>query len=149
MRCWIGSLLIALGPGSALVAQKAESNGSAFFDSRVQTILCNHCILCHNDRLKNGNVSFEHRESLLHGGSRGPTVVPFKPDRSVLIHAVRRDGKVSVMMPPGPPLSGKDVATLTEWIKRGAPWGSGNVVCEELNFSVGPDRKQEPKGPNP
>jgi Planctomycete cytochrome C len=128
------------------MAQNAESRGSAFFDSHVQPILCSHCILCHNDRLKNGNVSFEHRESLLHGGSRGATIVPFKPDQSVLIHAVRRDGKVSVMMPPGPPLSDKDVATLTEWIKRGAPWGTGKMTCQELNFSIGPDKEQSPEG---
>jgi hypothetical protein len=26
-------------------------------------------------------------------------------------------------MPPGPKLSDKEIAILTDWIKRGAPWG--------------------------
>jgi Planctomycete cytochrome C len=139
---WTGCLLMALGFAAPLTAQNAELDGPGFFDTRVQPVLCSHCILCHNDRLNNGNLSFEHRESLLHGGDLGAAVVPFKPEQSVLIHAVRRDGRVSVMMPPGPPLSDADVATLTEWVKRGAPWGTGKA-CKEREISIGPGKPEK------
>jgi cytochrome c len=61
-------------------------------------------------------------KGLLQGGGRGPTIVPGKPDESVLIHAVRQDGELK--MPPGAKLSLQDIATLTEWIQLGAPWGT-------------------------
>jgi len=61
------------------------------------------------------------RDSLLKGGSRGPAIVPGRPDSSVLIQAVRQEGELQ--MPPGAKLSAQDIATLTEWIVWGAMWG--------------------------
>lgn len=62
------------------------------------------------------------REGLLKGGSHGPTIRPGKPEASLLIHAVRQDGELK--MPPGAKLPAADIATLTEWIRRGAAWGT-------------------------
>src|SRR5439155_24543682 len=59
---------------------------------------------------------------LLRGGGRGPAIVPGNPVASILIQAVRQDGALT--MPPGGKLSATDIATLTQWIKRGAPWGT-------------------------
>jgi hypothetical protein len=98
-------------------------NDARFFDGRVAPILARRCLGCHNDQLNDGGISFENRDSLIRGGGRGAAIVPGKPEESVLIHAVRQDG--NLMMPPGGKLSGKDVATLTEWIRRGAVWGTG------------------------
>jgi len=69
---------------------------------------------------------------VLTGGERGPAVVPYKPEQSILIHAIRRDGglmKFPVMMPPGPKLHEEDIDTLTEWVKLGAPWGDEKLAC--------------------
>jgi hypothetical protein len=103
------------------VAQGPETNAAQFFDDRVAPILSQRCLGCHNDELKDGGISFMDRDSLLRGGSRGPAIVPGKPVESVLIHAVRQDGELK--MPPGAQLSESDIATLTEWIERGAIWG--------------------------
>ena len=92
-----------------------------FFNERVEPILGRRCVGCHNEELKDGGISFMDRESLLRGGSRGPAIVPGKPDSSVLIQAVRQEGELQ--MPPGAQLSPQDIATLTEWIARGATWG--------------------------
>jgi len=92
-----------------------------FFDERVEPILGKRCLGCHNEELKDGGISFMDRDSLLKGGSRGPAIVPGKPADSVLIQAVRQEGELK--MPPGATLSPQDVATLTEWIARGATWG--------------------------
>jgi hypothetical protein len=98
-----------------------QSPEALFFDERVEPILGKRCLGCHNEELKDGGISFLDRDSLLKGGSRGPAVVPGKPGDSVLIQAVRQEGELK--MPPGATLSARDVATLTQWIERGAVWG--------------------------
>jgi cytochrome c len=87
----------------------------------VEPILGRRCVGCHNEELKDGGISFMDRDSLLKGGSRGPAVVPGKPDSSVLIQAVLQEGELQ--MPPGAKLSPQDIAALTEWIAQGATWG--------------------------
>jgi hypothetical protein len=93
-----------------------------FFDTRVAPILTKRCLGCHNEELKNGNISFLDRDSLLTGGSRGPAIVPGKPEASVLIDTLRHDG--DIQMPPGRKLPASEIRILTEWIKRGAVWGT-------------------------
>ena len=103
---------------SGLAAGQSPPN---FFDEHVEPILGRRCVGCHNEELKDGGISFMDRESLLRGGSRGPAIVPGKPESSVLIQAVRQEGELQ--MPPGAKLSPQDIATLTEWIAHGATWG--------------------------
>jgi Planctomycete cytochrome C len=110
--------LAALSAVAAFPADRPER----FFDSRVAPILMKRCLGCHNEELKNGNVSFLDRDSLLKGGSRGPAIVPGNPGRSVLVDLLRHDGEVQ--MPPGPKLPSKEIAILTRWIRDGAVWGT-------------------------
>ena len=91
-----------------------------FTDDRVAPILIKRCLGCHNDELKDGDISFNDRNSLLKGGKRGPAIVAGAPEDSVLIQVIRGEG--DLRMPPGPSLSKREIATLTEWVKRGAPW---------------------------
>ena len=91
-----------------------------FTDDRVAPILIKRCLGCHNDQLKDGDISFNDRESVLRGGKRGPAIVPGNPENSILIQAVRGEG--DLRMPPGPSLSKREIAILTDWVKRGAPW---------------------------
>jgi Concanavalin A-like lectin/glucanases superfamily/Planctomycete cytochrome C len=93
-----------------------------FFDDRVEPILSRRCLPCHNDELKDGGVSFMGRDGLIKGGVHGPTIRPGKPDASLLMQAIRREGELK--MPPGPPLPAADVATLSDWIAQGAVWGA-------------------------
>ena len=100
---------------------RPECDG-CFFDRRVAPILEKRCLACHNQELKNGGISFLDRGSLLAGGSRGPVIVPGKPEASLLIDTLRHDS--DIQMPPGPKLPASEIRTLTEWIKRGAVWGT-------------------------
>ena len=105
-----------------MTAVAFAQDDTRYFDKRVAPILTKRCLGCHNQELNDGGISFLDRETLLKGGSRGPAIVPGQPDASVLIRAIQHDGDLK--MPPGPKLSSRDVATLTEWVKRGAPWGT-------------------------
>jgi mono/diheme cytochrome c family protein len=102
-------------------AQEASTKDARFFDRRIAPIFQRRCVPCHNQELRDGGISFLDRASLIKGGSRGPAVVPGDPERSVLIRAIRHDG--DPQMPPGPKLPEKEIAALTDWIRRGAPWG--------------------------
>jgi hypothetical protein len=116
----------------SLAQEHTDPKDAAFFEARVAPILCGHCTSCHNEQIQASDLSFLTRKEVLEGGDRGPAVVPYKPEQSILIHAVLRDGglmKFPVMMPPGPKLPDKDIDALTEWVKRGAPWGTGNLAC--------------------
>ena len=100
----------------------ARDRPERFFDTRVAPILMKRCLGCHNEELKNGEISFLDRESLLKRGRRGPAIVPGKPEQSVLVESLRHEG--DLQMPPGPKLPAKEIKVLTEWIGGGAVWGS-------------------------
>ena len=106
------------------VAAAAERPDSAarFFDKRVEPVLRKRCLGCHNEELKDGNISFLDRDSLLKGGNRGPSIVPGRPEASILILAIRHNGELR--MPPGIKLPKKEAAILTEWVRNGAVWGT-------------------------
>lgn len=106
---------------AATVALAADSPGK-YFDKQVAPILTRRCLGCHNQELNNGGISFLDRESLLKGGRRGPAIVPGRPESSVLIRSLAHEGELQ--MPPGPPLPGKEVKVLTDWIRKGAVWGT-------------------------
>ena len=104
--------------GLFLCLLAAGGDGDArFFDRRVAPILTKRCLGCHNNELKAANVSFLDRESL--AAVVGPVVGPGDPAASLLVRAIRRTGDIK--MPPGPALPAKEIATLTEWVRRGAP----------------------------
>jgi hypothetical protein len=129
------TLAVAFGAGFAF----AQNPDARFFDERVEPILRNRCLACHNEQLKDGGISFLDRESLLKRGRRGAAVVPGKPGESILMEVVRHDG--DVRMPPGGKLAPEEIATLAEWIERGAPWGtklraSAALVPRQLPFEL-------------
>jgi hypothetical protein len=117
-RLMLLSSLAVLAAGAA----DRPDRDARFFDARVAPILTRRCLGCHNEQLRNANISFFDRDSLLRGGSRGPVIVPGNPELSVMVEVLRHDGEIQ--MPPGPKLPPKEIAILTEWIKRGAVWGS-------------------------
>jgi hypothetical protein len=116
-------ILCCVAAGTALTLTASESTrDERFFDSRVSPILTKRCLGCHNSELKNGNISFLDRDSLLKGGAHGPAIVPGHPEASFLVITLRHEG--DIQMPPGPKLPAKEIAVLTEWIRRGAVWGT-------------------------
>jgi hypothetical protein len=101
----------------------AEDKEARFFDEKVAPILTRSCLGCHNHELDDGGISFENRATLIRPRGEHPAaIIPGKPAESLLVQAIRHDG--DVQMPPGKKLPAENIATLMEWIRRGAPWGS-------------------------
>ena len=54
-------------------------------------MLVNNCYNCHSANTNSkGGLRVDDRNGLLEGGGRGPAVVPGKPEKSLLIQAVRQ-----------------------------------------------------------
>src|SRR5437016_6217264 len=95
----------------------------AFFETKVRPILSDQCFKCHSTKavkLK-GGLLLDSREAALKGGETGPVIVPGDPEHSRLVEAVGYRN-VDLQMPPKAQLSDAQIADLTEWVKRGAPW---------------------------
>lgn len=87
--------------------------------AQVEPILTKHCLRCHGTLKKKSDLDLRAPAAMLVGGERGPAIVPGKPDESLVIQFVQPDADPH--MPPGKKhLSDDEIATLTEWIRRGA-----------------------------
>jgi hypothetical protein len=116
---------------------KLDPAEEEFFEARVRPVLAEHCLECHGAEKSKGGLRLDGRASMLKGGDGGPAVVPGKPEQSALVDAIRYDGEVQ--MPPKGKLKDADIAALTDWVKRGAPWPSPRPGLAS-NTKTPPDR---------
>ncbi|HVR73582.1 MAG TPA: PSD1 and planctomycete cytochrome C domain-containing protein [Planctomycetota bacterium] len=103
-----------------LAAGRAHGEDFDLFEARVRPVLVKRCFECHGGtgNVKSG-LRLDTRDGLLAGGTRGPTIVPGDPGRSLLVNAVRhRHGELR--MPPRETLSEDEIAGLEAWILAGA-----------------------------
>ncbi len=109
--------------GSALVVFFGQSGNSQ--DSSVGRtaigVLLEKCGACHGSARMSG-LDVRQRATLLKGGTRGPAIIPGKPEESPLYRAAAHQGDMK--MPPGnsAPLPGDELEALKQWISEGAHW---------------------------
>jgi len=114
--CWTGQCLAQSG---------AAPSAEKLFAVKVRPLLVEKCGGCHGDAAKElkGELYMRSLAGLRKGGESGsPSVVPGRPDESLLLTAVRwQDG---VEMPPkeNDRLSAKQIEWVRIWIAGGAPW---------------------------
>jgi mono/diheme cytochrome c family protein len=97
------------------------SEGIAFFEKRIRPLLAKHCYECHSSSAKKvrGELNLDSRAGLLKGGANGPAIVPGKPEKSLLIRAVRHiDDNLKM---PKEKLADEEIADLVTWVRMGAP----------------------------
>ena len=115
-----------------------------FFEEKVRPILAENCYKCHGSEHQKGKLRLDLREMALAGGESGEVIVPGQPGKSLLVEAVRWE---SLEMPPTGKLSDQQIATLTEWIKLGAPMpkdhGSGSGVDLRKNRGIITDEDRQ------
>ncbi|MGE3807622.1 MAG: PSD1 and planctomycete cytochrome C domain-containing protein [Gemmataceae bacterium] len=113
--------VLIVGLGHAARADQPTPADLAFFETRIRPIFVKHCYECHSesaDPVRSG-LRLDSRPASRAGGSRGPAVVPSKPDASWLLKAVSHaDPKLK--MPPRGKLPDQVIADLKLWIERGA-----------------------------
>lgn len=135
-----GALLLTnlLLLGSGLAEVKAEGGGSpqqrageAFFEAQVRPLLVEHCVECHGADDPSGELRLDRQSHFARGGGSGPLVKPGDPQASLLIRAIGYQDN-ALQMPPGSKLSAEAIATLTEWVRRGAEWPEDDTSAEAV-----------------
>ena len=97
-----------------------QAADDAFFEAKVRPLLISKCQECHiGDKAKAG-LRLDSREAILAGGESGPAAITGKPDESLLVEVVSY--RNTVQMPPKSKLADTEIATLTDWVRRGLPW---------------------------
>src|SRR5947209_2359106 len=107
-------MLLAIGSMPA----PAQDAGNDFFERKIRPILVEHCYECHSAKAKRvrAGLLLDTRDGLRKGGETGPAVEPGRPDRSLLIHAVRFADD-NLKMPPKGKLPATAIADLEEWVR--------------------------------
>lgn len=109
--------------GTITVASAAEAlkpEDVEFFERHIRPVLEAQCVECHSDSIQaKGGLRLDVAIGLQIGGQRGETLIPGRPEESLLIKALKQEGPVK--MPPGDKLSDEEIARFEEWIRRGAP----------------------------
>ena len=115
------ALAVLAGLSSARVRAETPNSAEAeFFEKKVRPVLVANCFRCHGDGKTKGGLSLSSRDGMLKGGDTGPAIVPGQPAKSLLIQAIRHEGETQ--MPPKKKLTDHEIADLTTWVQRGAPW---------------------------
>ena len=121
-------------PDSSLPRLRSSS------EKKVSVPCCfDKCFSCHGEKSANGGLRLDSLEAIMKGGSSGPALLAGNPAKSRIIDAVQYSG--SLKMPPDGKLNAESIATLTQWVKIGAPW-PGAKPAPPLNgaFQITPEQ---------
>jgi hypothetical protein len=111
----------AASEGSKLTPQELD-----FFERNIRPVLAERCYKCHStepDAKIKGGLDLGTREGVLKGGDNGPSVVPGRPNESLLIKSLKTPNDDELMPPKkeGGRLKPEQIAAFEQWVKMGAP----------------------------
>ena len=126
-------------------AASAETTAARidFFEKKVRPVLVENCHDCHCAETAENGLRLDALAGLLKGGTRGPAIVPGKPEQSLLISAINH-GEV-LQMPPKDKLSPVQIGDLTAWVKMGCPWPDAKPIAENQGEQQKPQYTEEQK----
>lgn len=133
-------LFLILVAAQASAADNPEAR--EFFENRVRPVFVKNCLPCHSET-RMGGLDMSSREGLIKGGQIGTSLVPGKPDESVLIQAVTHQHE-RLRMPAGQPrLSDRQITDLTDWVKTGAYWpeSAAAVANKAKKYVITPEQR--------
>ncbi|MEX2592542.1 MAG: PSD1 and planctomycete cytochrome C domain-containing protein [Anditalea sp.] len=92
----------------------------------VRAVMAHNCYNCHSSEKIEGELRLDERKFVFAGGESGPIIQPGAPSKSEIVRRINlpRDHKES-MPSKGKKLSGEEIALITFWIEKGAPWPDG------------------------
>ncbi|MFN0196846.1 MAG: DUF1549 domain-containing protein, partial [Planctomycetaceae bacterium] len=108
---------------------KLSDEDREFFEKSVRPVLVSRCQDCHSGDNPESKLSVEHLADLMQGGTRGPAIVPGKPNESLLIRALSH-GDVELQMPPKEKLPAAEILAVTDWVRRGAFWPGEQITSK-------------------
>lgn len=116
---------VAAGAGVRQLWREKQRNirqqSQADFKETVSPLLRMSCVRCHGAESQKGRLRLDTLAGALKGGASGPALVPYEPDKSLmLIRALHNDSMREI--PPKDPPSEEDLAVMRRWIATGAQW---------------------------
>ena len=114
-----------VGMITLLGVHAADPASVEFFENRIRPVLVERCYECHSaqsEALK-GGLRLDAKAGWEKGGASGsPSIVPGKPESSLLIQVVKGTAAdVKAMPPKGGALKAEQIADLEAWVLAGAP----------------------------
>ncbi len=117
-------ILTMLSQAADLNAKSRRDEQVQFFEAKIRPVLVEQCYACHSAESRDlgGGLQLDSRDGLLKGGDNGPSIVPGKPQQSLLLTAIKHTDR-DLIMPPkesGPKLDDRVIADFEQWIRQGA-----------------------------
>lgn len=94
-----------------------------FFETKIRPVLVKSCYECHSHEADSisADYTLDSKEGLRAGGATGKaSVVPGKPEKSLLLSALRYETD-ELQMPPSEKLPDRVIQDFERWIAMGAP----------------------------
>src|SRR6185503_11353247 len=122
MRFWIPALGLLLVTS---VTGQDDLASAKLYEEKVGPILAARCFKCHSAEAPKpkGGLRLDSRDAALKGGDTGPSLVPGKPEESLLLKAVRGEDP-DFQMPPKEKMPAGEIDLLKQWIASGAAWSA-------------------------
>ncbi len=124
LKTIVAVLLFALAPADSSTA--ADGEDVRFFENNIRPLLIESCLKCHGPKKSESGLRLDSREFMLKGGDSGPAIEPGESKESLLVKAARHEDGLE--MPPGKKLSRLQIASLADWIDKGAVWPVGMTL---------------------
>ena len=130
IRRWVDSGALKQGEDVETAVKSAKPAPVSHRDVTM-SILHVRCVVCHGRRKQEGGLDVRTRASLLRGGKSGPSIIPGKPDDSLLIRRIDA-GEMPPLELQRPyavrPVTSAELEKLRQWIAAGAPEGREEVL---------------------
>ncbi|MBD3626798.1 PSD1 and planctomycete cytochrome C domain-containing protein [Cyclobacterium sp.] len=131
--------LVAFGEEGELSEQKQVE-----LVGKVRAVFAHNCYKCHSDAKIKGELRLDEREYVFEGGESGPVIVPGNPGKSDLVRRIKLPKDHEDAMPSkGKVLSTDEIALISFWVERGAPWPDAASEVSEYRVAA-----LEPRRPN-
>ncbi len=111
--------------GQQALQQTAAQND--YFEKNVRPVFVKNCQMCHNAKAKTSQLDLTSSAGFLAGGASGPIFSKEHAEDSRILKAIGYEE--SLKMPPMGKLKAEEIASITEWVKMGAPWPGGDQAA--------------------
>ena len=121
-KTWFVAICAIFAVSAFAEVKDLPREGFDFFEKNIRPVLVEKCYKCHSSQSEKvkADLRLDTKSGLLKGGSSGASLVPFKPDESLLLKAIRYTDS-DLQMPPKQKLTDFEIKNFEIWIKMGAP----------------------------
>ncbi len=113
--------LLTTTPHGSAEPQISDEKNTDFFETFIRPTLVADCMECHGAEKQKGGLRLDSRAGWLAGGDSGPSIIPFQPDKSLLLRTIKHLEPELEMPQKAPKLEDSIIANFTRWIAIGAP----------------------------